>query len=251
MLILPDPKDAIHKLWLFRLLTGIADKPFLAQNLFFKGGTCAAMRGILPRFSVDLDFDLADYNRQSIVREVLESVFDQLGLTVDDFSKQVPQYFLKYKNEPNQRNSIKLDVTFPFPKSNDYESVRFPEIDRILLCQTVPTMFANKLVTVTDRYQRHGSLASRDLFDIHTFFMKGYRYKDDIICERTGKPPKVFLKELKAFIQKHFTQTLIDQDLNAFLSPADFHGIRAILKQEVLMFLEGEEHEMQNLKNQI
>jgi len=35
----------------------IYDDPILTDNLYFKGGTCAAMLGYLDRFSVDLDFD--------------------------------------------------------------------------------------------------------------------------------------------------------------------------------------------------
>ena len=102
---------------------------------------------------------------------------------------------------------------------------------------TVPTMFANKLVSVMDRYQKHGSIAGRDLFDVHTFFMKGYVYKPEIITERTGKEIPGFVKTLKSFIQKHITQQLIDQDLNTLLPPKDFKRIRTALKQEVLMFL--------------
>ena len=52
------PADARHKAQLLRLLTAIVDSPYLSQNLYFKGGTCASMLGFLDRFSVDLDFDL-------------------------------------------------------------------------------------------------------------------------------------------------------------------------------------------------
>ena len=57
-MILLRPQDTIHKVQLTRLLTEILDNPTLSQNLYFKGGTCAAMLGYLDRFSVDLDFDL-------------------------------------------------------------------------------------------------------------------------------------------------------------------------------------------------
>lgn len=236
-MILPSPKDALHKAWLLRLLSAVSDDAFLADKLRFKGGTCAAMRNILPRFSVDLDFDLTDAKAMPTVRKKLESLFKKLGLTVDDCSKTAPQYFLKYKNSPGLRNTLKLDVAFPPPKSNDYEPVRFSDIDRILSAQTIPTMFANKLVALTDRYEKNGSVAGRDLFDIHHFFLKGYEYKKEIIAERTGKTAGEYLKALKAFIQKQITQKLIDQDLNTLLPPKNFQRIRRILKQETLMLL--------------
>ena len=58
-MILPSPKDALHRGQMYRVLTAIADSSFLSRSLIFKGGTCAAMQGCLDRFSVDLDFDLA------------------------------------------------------------------------------------------------------------------------------------------------------------------------------------------------
>lgn len=51
-------------------------------------------------------------------------------------------------------------------------------------------MMANKLVAVIDRYVHREAIAGRDLYDIHHFFMKGYRYNEDVICERTGKELK-------------------------------------------------------------
>jgi hypothetical protein len=98
-------------------------------------------------------------------------------------------------------------------------------------------MFANKLVTIFDRFERYGSVAGRDLFDVHIFFLRGFSYKPEIIEERTGLREKKFFSTLTAFIRKHFTQTVIDQDLNTLLPLADFRKIRKTLKQEVLMFL--------------
>lgn len=59
-LLLPQPKDAVHKAWLYRLLTGIYNDVFLADQLYFKGGTYAAMLGYIDRFSIDLDFFLRE-----------------------------------------------------------------------------------------------------------------------------------------------------------------------------------------------
>lgn len=236
-MILPKPADALHKAWMYRLLKAIADDTFLVENLRYKGGTCAAMRGLIERFSIDLDFDLFMPENLENVRQNLEKIFRKLELKIDDQSAKVPQYFLKYDNRPGERNTIELDITFPAPKSNDYEPVRFVEIDRILYCQTTATMFANKLVSVLDRFQKHRSVAGRDIFDIHTFLLAGYEYKEGIIEERTGKTAEQFLKDLKKFIEKHFTQTIIDQDLNVLLPKDKFQKIRKILKQEVLMLL--------------
>lgn len=132
---------------------------------------------------------------------------------------------------------MKLDITCPPPKKNEYEMVRLPDIDRVLTCQTIDSMFANKMVAILERYQKFGSITGRDIYDIHTFFIKGFRFKEEIIEERTGKKAPVFLKDLRDFIEKHVTETIIDQDLNTLLSPERFKAIRKMLKQEVLMFI--------------
>lgn len=236
-MLIPRAVDAYHKAWMYRLLSAIADDVFLPTVIFFKGGTCAAMRGFLDRFSVDLDFDLADVSKIKQIKSHLEKIFERLGLVIHDQSKNYPQYFLKYESRAGQRNTLKFDVNFPIPKSNDYEPVRFKEIDRILKAQTLETIFANKLIAVIGRFKQTGAVAGRDLFDVHTFLLRGYEFKKEIIEELTGKSVEKYLLELKAFIVKHFTQQIIDEDLNHLLSLEQFKKMRKMIKSEVLAFL--------------
>lgn len=241
-MILPSPKDAIHKAWLYRLLTAICDEPTLANNLSFKGGTCAAMLGFLNRFSVDLDFDYVGKQEElNLIKAKLENIFEKLGLTIKDKSINVPQYFLKYPvADENQRNTIEVDVSFPPPKNNIYQAVRFEEIDRVITCQTKETMFANKLVALIDRYERNGSIAGRDLYDIHYFFLRGFKYNQEVIKERRGTDVETFFEDLIKFIEDKITETILTQDLNFLLPPKEFSQIRKILKQEVLIILKDE-----------
>jgi predicted nucleotidyltransferase component of viral defense system len=242
-MILPDRKDAIHKAWLYRLLTAICDNTMLPSVFFFKGGTCAAMLGLLDRFSIDLDFDytgsmedLAATNAQ------LEIIFNNLGLLIKDQSSRVPQYILKYPNsKPNERNTLKIDAVMPPPLTNKYENKRIDEIDRIMTCQTTATMFANKLVALIDRYEKSGGIAGRDLYDIHHFFIRGFSFEGEVIKERRQVDSiKHYLEELVNFIHAHITQTIIDQDLNVLLPPAVFKRIRKSLKSETILFLKDE-----------
>lgn len=236
-MLIPSPADANHKAWMYRVLTAMADDMSLSSILFFKGGTCAAMRGFLDRFSVDLDFDLTDESQLRMAKKHLEKIFGRLGLVIHDQSKNYLQYFLKYESPPHMRNTLKIDINFPVPESNEYEPVRFNELDRIIRCQTIETMFANKLIAVTSRFQKNGSVAGRDLFDIHSFLIKGYAYKSEIIEELSGKSVHEYLRELKIFIEKHFSQTDIDEDLNHLLPADQFRKMRKVLKQEVLALL--------------
>lgn len=241
-MLIPRREDAVHKAWLLRLLTAICEHSILSQNLGFKGGTCAAMRGFLERFSVDLDFDLLA-NKQEIIsiREALESIFIDLDLTIKDKSTKVPQYFVKYPSTENQqRNTIKIDILFPPPKTNKYEMVRLLEIDRVVKCQTLETMVANKLVALIERHERTGKIAGRDVFDVHHFLLQGYPYSKEIILELRKVSIPHFFSQLIGFVDKHINNTIIDQDLNYLLPDKEFKSIRKILKSETLMLLKDE-----------
>lgn len=199
------------------------------------------MLGYLNRFSVDLDFDFTGKpNEIPETEKNLEKIFKKLGLKIKDKSRKVPQYFLKYPTEKNGRNTIKIDITFPPPKSNAYEPKEFAGIDRIINCQTVETMFANKLVALIDRWEKNKSIAGRDLYDIHHFFLRGFRYNEKVIEERRGVSILKFFKELSDFTEKYITETTVNQDLNTLLAPAEFQKVRKILKRETLMFLKDE-----------
>ncbi len=241
-MLLPRKQDAIHKGWLLRLLTAICENPFLSQALGFKGGTCAAMRGFLDRFSVDLDFDILTQEKDiPKIHRALETVFSALGLTVHDKSRKIPQYFLKYPvTSSTQRNTLQLDAAFPVPKSNRYEKVRLTEIDRIVQCQTLETLVANKLVALIARFERTDKIAARDLYDVHRFFFRGYDYAPDVILEQRKESLPIFFESLILLVEKHVTNTVIDQDLNYLLPPREFQAIRKILKQETIMLLKTE-----------
>ncbi len=225
----------MHKAWLYRILERVADDPFLPLVLCFKGGTCAGMFGWLDRFSVDYAGD-----KKNIIatRAALEDIFAALSLSVKDSSKKGIQYFLRYPAEG--RNTIKIDTSFPLLAANTYAPQRLPEIDRILSCQTLETMFAHKLLALIGRSQARGSIAGRDLYDAHFFFMRGYRYSADVIREGSGMKVKDFFTKLYAFVDQEITDRILSEDLNYLLPVSKFQLIRKVLKREFLTLLRDE-----------
>jgi predicted nucleotidyltransferase component of viral defense system len=238
MMITPRTEDLIHKIWLYKLLGAMFNNVLISNNLYFKGGTCASMLGWLDRFSVDLDFDyIGDQKDIPEIRRILEGIFSDLKLIIDDSSKNTLQYFLKYDNGEHQRNTISIDSYFPVPKSNKYEAKRFADIDRTIMCQMVETMFAHKLVAITDRFDKRGTIAGRDIYDIHHFFSKSFDFDKNIIEEETSMKIKDYLTKLIKFIDEKVTETIIDQDLNFLLTPEEFKKVRKSLKGETLLYL--------------
>ena len=231
------PEDIIHKSYLNRLLIEIIDQPVLAANLYFKGGTCATMLGYLDRFSVDLNFDMHSTANKMVLRQEFHVIVNKLGLTIAKEFDNVLMFQVKYPNDPGKRNLVKISVNTQIVKANIYKAQYLSEIDRLMDCQTIETMFANKLVTVLDRYKLHGTVAGRDIYDIHHFFVKGYTYANPVITERTGFSTQEYCRQLNDFITKHVSQRMIDEDLNTLLPTDTFQHIRKILIPETLTFL--------------
>ncbi len=235
-----NKQTAKHEAQMHRLLTEILDDKYLAARVYFKGGTCARMLGFLDRFSVDLDFDLAEGADKKKCRAILYNIFDGLDLEIKDKSKEALQFFLKYPAPEGERNTIKLEILDKVFASNKYEPQYLPLIGRTAVCQTIDTMFANKLVAPLGRFDSGFSVAGRDIYDIHYFFLQGYDYRAEIIEERRKKPALDYLVELKSFIEKNVTDDILSQDLNALLDYEKFKKIRKHLKREVLFFLDKE-----------
>ncbi len=233
-------EDTFHKVQLLRLLAAILDNTYLSQNLYFKGGTCAALLGLLDRFSVDLDFDLKETGNKKEMKRIFYQVFAELDLSVKDESQKTLSFLLKYQAPSGSRNTIKLDALDLPVKANVYKVQYLAEINRLANCQTKETMFANKLVAVLDRWEKHRSIAGRDLYDIHYFFLQGYDYLGEVIKERTGLSVYSFLTKLRNFINAKITSQIINEDLNSLLVADKFSKIRLVLKNEVLLFLDEE-----------
>jgi predicted nucleotidyltransferase component of viral defense system len=234
------PEDILHKSHLHRLLMEIVDQPVMAQALAFKGGTCASMLGFLDRFSVDLDFDTLKNADQEALRKGFHQAFDRLGFTVTLEFDKVLFFQLRYPSSPGKRSTLKVSASSIGVAANQYKVQYFPEIDRLINSQTIETMFANKLVAVTDRYTQHKTVAGRDIYDVHHFFVQGYDYHPVVIRERTGMEPREYFGELIDFIKIHVTQTVINEDLNSLLPNRQFQQIRKILIPETLSLLERE-----------
>lgn len=239
-MILPNPKEALHKAMMYRCLMGLLDEKPLRNSLYFKGGTAAAMLGWLDRFSIDLDFDLKPGINKRKTREALNKVFKKLQLDLREEATKELFFVLKYEAPKGMRNTLKVGIIDEAIKANVYRPSYLPEITRYALCQTKETMFANKLVAVTDRYKKYKTMAGRDIYDIHHFFIQGFSYNEKVIKERTKKNPKQYLELLADFIEKKVTEKHLREDLN-FLLPQDrLDAIIKSLKIETLSFIKDE-----------
>ncbi|KUK66835.1 MAG: hypothetical protein XD87_0460 [candidate division WS6 bacterium 36_33] len=239
-MIVPSKAEIKHKNQLFLLLKEILKDPFLSQNLMFKGGTYASLRGVLDRFSVDLDFDLPNKKNKDEIREKCYEIFKELDLEIKDESKKHLQFFLKYEAPKGERNTLKLEINDDVSKYNEYEKCLLEQVNMYCNGHTLDTMFANKLYACKARYDKNGKIAGRDFYDIYKFFLQGIGINVKVIEERTGESYVSYLESLISFIDKHLTKKLLNQDLNPLLRQDELDKVLPNIKDSVIVFLEDE-----------
>lgn len=233
-------EDAIHRSAMYKILTAIADDSWLSHTLIFKGGTCAVLLGWLDRFSVDLDFDIAEGASRIHVKKALETVFSGLSFSIMQAHPTVIMYRVKYSEIPTARKTIKVSVNDKDPFIGETKPQYLSDIDRTLVCQTQETMVAHKMIALIGRYNDKKQIAGRDVYDIHEFFLRRYPHNAQVIKARTGLSSKQYLQTMIRFIEEKVTQQVIDEDLNLLLPPKTFQIIRKTLKTETLMLLREE-----------
>jgi len=101
-------------------------------------------------------------------------------------------------------------------------------------------MFSHKLVALTERYDKHQTIAGRDVYDIHYFFFSGRLYRHELIKERTGKDLLKFFNDMKEFLKNQVTTDLLVQDLGTLLPSDKMRFVKKNLLQETKMFVANE-----------
>lgn len=168
-----------HKFYMLQILKDVFSDGELADCLAFKGGTATMFFYDLPRFSVDLDFNLIDVQKERLVYEKLEKVLSKFGTLVDKALKFFgPVFVLDYgKGE----RKLKVEVSNR-QYDNHYEIKNLMGVEMRVL--TKPDMFAHKLCALLDRNE----ITGRDLFDCWFFLNSRTPINAAIVESRMGMP---------------------------------------------------------------
>lgn len=221
----------LHKTNLTNILIDIYKNSTLSPVLGFKGGTAAMLFYNLPRFSVDLDFDLtADFQKDSPELKIFIEKMSALLSAKYEIKDQCAKYntlFWLISYGTGLAN-IKVEVSTRNNLYNHYKLIPF--YGTTIKVLTIEDMIAHKLIAATERT----SLANRDLFDIH-YFLSGphageINYK--IIKQRTGKEPKEFYLFLLEFMNKVNSKNIL-AGLGEVLTDSQKDWAKAKLVEEI------------------
>ncbi|MCL5436663.1 MAG: nucleotidyl transferase AbiEii/AbiGii toxin family protein [Candidatus Dependentiae bacterium] len=178
---------AMHKGVLLNLLKDIYGDAELGPVLGFKGGTAAYLFYGLPRFSVDLDFDLLDIEEAEAVFEKLKEILSEYGHVAEARKKRYTFFYrLVYANKIENAYNIKVEVN----KRNfgaHYEVKTYLGIPMKVMVRE--DMAAHKLVAMFERMGK----TNRDVFDVWFFLKHNWPINGKIVQSRTGMSLKDFL----------------------------------------------------------
>ena len=166
----------------------------IASVLGFKGGTALYFFYSLPRFSVDLDFDLLDESKKDIVFDRVTKILEKYGELRQKRDKHFNLFWLlSYKKGLSQ---LKVEISKRTSK-NSYELKSSLGLSALIMKRE--DMFANKLTALLDRK----SLANRDIYDIWFMLKERWDLNDKLLEFRTSTKAIPYLKKCLKLLEKN------------------------------------------------
>ncbi len=175
-----------HKFLLIQILKDIYSDIELSNCLGFKGGTALMFFYDLPRFSVDLDFNLLDKEQEDLVYNKVRKILLKYGSIYDEAKKHYgPIVVLNYGYGERK---LKVEISNRVFE-NRYEIKNLLGINVKVLVQE--DLFAHKLCALLDRR----SITNRDIFDCWFFMEKRTPINKNIVESRMKMPLAEYLQK--------------------------------------------------------
>jgi predicted nucleotidyltransferase component of viral defense system len=190
-----------HRFFMVQILKEIYSDIELSNFLGFKGGSALMFFYDLPRFSVDLDFNLLIPNKEEEVYQKVRTILLRYGTIADEAKKYFgPVIVLNYGY-----NERKLKVEISNRNFNDrYQIKNLLGIN--IKVMVAEDMFANKLCALLDR----NAIANRDIFDCWYFMQKQTAINKEIVETRMQKSLSDYLLQCIEHLESKTDKGLLD-----------------------------------------
>jgi len=220
-----------HRLVMAQILKDIYSDTSLASLLGFKGGTAAFMFYDLPRFSVDLDFDLLDDSQENrdLVFKKIKKIISNYGEIKDEQQKFATIFFsLSYETGAHQ---IKVEINCRKTGAS-FEMKNYFGIP--VLVSHKNSMFSAKLVALMNRKD----FAARDLFDVYFFLKNIWETDQEVFLAYDINSEKEYIKKCVSFIEDIPENTLL-KDLGELIDEKQKEFVRTKIKSETIFLLKN------------
>jgi len=190
-----------HKFYMLQILKDIFSDAELADCLGFKGGTALMFFYDLPRFSVDLDFNLLDPSKEKQVYEKVRNILLKYGKIHDEALKFFGAVFVLDYGQ-NERK-LKVEIS---NRQYDihYEIKNLLGIEMRVLVRS--DMFAHKLCALLDRTE----ITGRDVFDCWFFLNSHTPVNANIVESRMGMPLQDYLQHCIETLEQVSDKTIMN-----------------------------------------
>lgn len=215
-----------HKFFLVQILKDIYSDIELASWLGFKGGTSLMFFYDLPRFSVDLDFNLIVVEKLDLVYDKIREILLKYGTITDEAKKFYGPILVLDYGVDNRKLKVEISVR---QFDNHYEIKNLLGINMKVL--VLPDMFAHKLCALLDR----NILTNRDIFDCWFFMDKQTPVNMNIIESRMEMSYAVYLQKCIDTLESMSDKGLL-QGLGELMD-ADLNFVRTKLRTETIRLL--------------
>lgn len=190
----------LHKNAFVDILRAIYSEPLLRNNLGFKGGTAALLFYQLPRFSIDLDFDLLDQDKKEAVFARLKEILPKYGVVIQAQDKHYTLFFLLSYKKGERGLKVEISKRVINKVVNDviksaYEPKNFLGISMLVMKEE--EMVAGKLAALITRKR----FATRDIFDLWFFLKGGWHIGEEFLKAKTNLSLEQALKKAQVLVQ--------------------------------------------------
>ena len=218
----------LHRSVLIKILREIYADPVLRTAMGFKGGTAAYLFYGLPRFSVDLDFDLLDVTKQPEVFEKLIQLLPGFGVLSQASNKQNTLFFLL--NYIKGERNLKIEIS---KRAIPAKFTPKQYLGISMLVMTEADMAASKLSALLTR--KH--LATRDVFDLWFFLKNNWPINESLFVEKSGLSLLEGLAVAKTQVMKIKKNELL-AGLGELLDNKQKDWVREKLVDELVFYLD-------------
>lgn len=221
---------AKHGNILVQILKNVFTDSTISSFLGFKGGTAAVLFYGLDRFSVDLDFDLLNVEKEDYIFEHFKKILEEYGELKEAQKKRFNLcYVLSYAEKEEGAQNIKIDINRR-QFGSSYEIKSFLGISMQVMVRS--DMTAHKFCAA---YERVGK-TNRDLFDIHFFLKHNWPINTKIIEDRMKMTYKEFLKKLIKTMDE-FDERDVLSGMGELLNEKQKAWAKEHLKEDILFLL--------------
>jgi len=224
-----------HQLIMGKILRDIYLDTTISSRLGFKGGTCAYFFYNLPRFSVDLDFDLltADQDAQNTIMKRIKKILLSYGQIKDEKNKRFTLFFL-LSYGPDEHN-IKIEINTRALVQDIKQYYEFKEFLGIaMLVAKKDYLFSSKLMALSERQET----AARDIYDICFFGQAGWDIDRAVLDQRSSKSTRVYLTECVAIVEAMKDNQML-RGLGELLDAKGKNWAKNKLKEETIFVLKN------------